>query len=163
MHYRAAADNVLAHHWDGAIPVDVESIATHIGAVVLREPLRGNSGEVEIVDGTPVIRVDEADGHTRQRFTIAHELGHLMLDHVSVGKMLRDPSKNYTLGNFDPKERDANYFASALLMPDDAVLAYVNGMTRPDISSLAQAFDVSPAAMGIKLKLLGIIPSWATV
>ena len=166
----AEAKAVLARYWNGRIPVDVESIAQQMGVKV--EALNpfaeggsssGISGEIELLKDQPVIRVNPNDSQTRQRFTIAHELGHLALSHLADGKKFRDPSKNYTLGNYDPKERDANYFAAALLMPDDAVRAYAAGMENPSNTTLASAFGVSRAAMGIKLKMLGIIPQWATI
>jgi len=159
----AEAKAVLARYWNGRIPVDVESIARQLGADVQYGDLGGLSGEVALQDRVPVIKVNSNDSLTRQRFTIAHELGHLMLGHLADGKKFRDPSKNYTLGNYDPKERDANYFAAALLMPDDAVRAYAAGMDSPTATTLANAFGVSNAAMGIKLKMLGIIPQWATI
>ena len=166
----AEAKAVLARYWNGRIPVDVELIARQMGVKVeALDPiaaggsLSGISGEIELLEDQPVVRVNAADPQTRRRFTIAHELGHLMLGHLADGKKFRDPSKNYTLGNYDPKERDANYFAAALLMPDDAVRAYAAGMETPSATTLAKAFGVSKAAMGIKLKMLGIIPQWATI
>ena len=159
----AEAKAVLARYWSGRIPVDVESIARQLGADVQYGDLAGLSGEVALQNRVPVIKVNSNDSLTRQRFTIAHELGHLMLGHLSDGRKFRDPSKNYTLGSYDPKERDANYFAAALLMPDDAVRAYAAGMDSPTATTLANAFGVSNAAMGIKLKMLGIIPQWATI
>ena len=162
----AEAKAILARYWNGRIPVDVESIAQQMGVKI--ETLNpfaagGISGEIEFLEDQPVIRVNAADPQTRRRFTIAHELGHLALGHLADEKEFRDPSKNYTLGNYNPKERDANYFAAALLMPDDAVRAYAAGMESPTATTLANAFGVSKAAMGIKLKMLGIIPQWATI
>ena len=159
----AEAKAVLTRYWNGRVPVGVDSIARQLGADVQYQVLGGLSGEVGLQDKVPVIKVNSNDNDTRQRFTIAHELGHLMLGHLADGRKFRDPSKNYTLGSYDPKERDANYFAAALLMPDDAVRAYAAGMENPTATTLANAFGVSKAAMGIKLKMLGIIPQWATI
>lgn len=65
----------------------------------------------------------EIDNLGRKHFTIAHELGHYFLDHNLK------QNKGYCTGNdiieegqlFDPIEREANYFASCLLMPENKV------------------------------------------
>ncbi len=159
------ARNILMHHWDGLLPVDVKAIAEKLGIEV--EPGDAEmdiSGEVcsEQENGGYVIRYNPRDHEVRRRFTIAHEIGHVVLGHLSDrDRCLRDPREHYTIDNFDPVERDANRFAAALLMPADAVRAAVLRMEKPTISNLAEVFKVSKLAMEIRLKSLGIIPAWA--
>lgn len=65
--------------------------------------------------GRPVILFDERKSPQRARFTIAHELGHIILGHVKPGK--------FTVANREPDPRDApeeqaaNQFAARLLAP----------------------------------------------
>lgn len=81
----------------------------------------------------------------RKRFTLAHELGHHLLD----------------LAPGVPVEKAANRFASALLMPADAIRAEV-GAHRSSISlgelvNLKIRFRVSVQALAYRCKDLGII------
>ncbi len=157
----ALVNGILLRHWDGLLPVDVAAIARARGCRL--EPVSGMavSGEVCLQDGECVIRYNADDHEVRQRFTIAHELGHVELGHLQGReKCLRDPRENYSLNHYKPEERDANRFAAALLMPAQAVRAAVVGMKEPDVEKLAELFKVSRLAMGIRLKQLGIIPAW---
>lgn len=88
--------------------------------------------------------------HThRQRFTVAHELGHLMLGHTHKGSDYNPESK-------DVQEFEANCFASELLMPlatlkDD----YLLRETDPKI--LASNYEVSEEAMWLRLLACDLI------
>jgi Zn-dependent peptidase ImmA (M78 family) len=75
--------------------------------------------------GRSFIFVNGADPPPRQRFTIAHELGHHLLGHgprTDVGSFY-DSS--------DQREIDANKFASELLLPYRDALEYWGGGARP--------------------------------
>ena len=157
------ARNVLMQHWDGMLPVDVHAIAEIMGVVVESSPRMEESGKVCRKSATDdyVIFYNASDHEVRQRFTIAHEIGHIVLGHLANREeCLRDPREHYSIDNFDPKERDANRFAAALLMPADAVRAAVAHMKDPTLARLADLFKVSKLAMEIRLKSLGIIPAW---
>lgn len=95
----------------------------------------------------------------RQRFTIAHELGHYYAGHLngSATKLFRDPVKNFTLDNYDPLEAEANKIAAELLMPEDKIEFLIQKLQYITIDSLAEALRVSPAAMTYRLKNLGYI------
>ena len=61
-------------------PVSVERVAKSLGAQVRFSPLDEElSGMIYIRDGTPIIGVNARHAPNRQRFTIAHEIGHLVL------------------------------------------------------------------------------------
>ena len=157
------ARRVLKQYWDWQVPVDVEALANRCGVQVQYVPALGVSGIVKRMDEGALIRVDATEPEVRRRFTIAHELGHFLLGHLSDQPEYRDPSRNYTLGNFDPKERDANRFAAELLMPAEAVRAVVLKMENAGVEEIAKAFGVSKVAMGIRLKSMGILPQWVEV
>ena len=87
-------------------PTPVEKIAKALGAQVRFSPFDEElSGMIYVKDGVPIIGVNSLHHPNRQRFTIAHELGHLELhrpmitSHVHVDKnfpaLMRD-SKSAT-------------------------------------------------------------------
>lgn len=91
---------------------------------------------------------------TRQRFTAAHELGHyiyhrdLLGDGVGDDRAYRSDVPGHTNANIlTIHERQANTFAANILMPRHVLLA----MDRNDPDSLAAQFQVSKAAMKIRL------------
>ncbi len=143
----------LQKYWGGTLPVDPIRIARGAG-VEVRHWTKPNplSGLFEYRDETPVIVYNKSDPEVRQRFTIAHELGHFALEH---GKAFRDPARNFSLSNYDPEEVSANQFAAELLMPAEAVDALIAEQGITDFSKLARKFHVSEVAMEYRLKNLG--------
>lgn len=143
-------------------PVDVFNVAGALGARVQLEVADDDlSGALHRdVDGGPVIGVNGRHHPNRKRFTIAHEIGHLLLhdqpvyiDHV----FRRDRRSSEAV---DPHEIEANGFAAALLMPKDFVLRRVEGKRLPlrsdEVERLANAFEVSTQAMTFRLENLGV-------
>lgn len=92
---------------------------------------------------------------SRQRFTIAHELGHYILGHSNQFRVV---NKNDIYDYHQQKEEvEANYFASYLLIPDKDLISRLSVIKffRVDelrISYLAKVFMVSADAMRIRLK-----------
>lgn len=122
---QVSAREVLVKLGIKTMPVPVEKIAKALGAVVRFSPLDEElSGMVYIKDGVPVIGVNSLHHPNRQRFTIAHEIGHLVMhrdmisEHVHVDKqfrvLMRD-SKSST--GTEEIEVQANQFAAELLIP----------------------------------------------
>jgi Zn-dependent peptidase ImmA (M78 family) len=70
--------------------------------------------------GLPLLFVNGRDAPARQRFTLAHELGHLRMHH---GSIVDRPEAVGGYGH-DPVEVSANAFAAELLMPKVAVQAW---------------------------------------
>lgn len=92
----------------------------------------------------------------RQRFTLAHELGHLLADDdqgMHLDKDVYDPAQAK-----DPTEQRANAFASAFLMPSE-VLRDSAGLSDEGFAALACELQVSPSALAIRFNRLRIIDS----
>lgn len=95
------------------------------------------------------ISVNASDADVRKRFTIAHEIGHLILHDLTSGVLRRDTD----FRDNSPLERQANGYASKLLMPEwilDSIVEHY----RYNSEILAAVFDVSVPAMVIRLKKL---------
>jgi Zn-dependent peptidase ImmA (M78 family) len=165
-----AARNLLEDFGVSAPPVPVEDIARRLGARVSFEHFGPSVSGMLYRDGAnAVIGVNATHAKTRQRFTIAHEIGHLRLHEgrpMFVDRSVRIDRRdaNAALG-VDPDEIEANSFAAALLMPESMIFAAVtHSSTRQAtveveeiIRRLANRFDVSPQAMEYRLANLGLV------
>lgn len=114
------------------LPISVSSICKSLGiSLKYYYPRDENDGKCMIIDGVPTIFVNENSTKQRQRFTAAHELGHLLHDHVGKYKLVnREPSLKD-----NPIEQEANVFASRLLAPA-CVLWGCNARSAYDIAEL---------------------------
>jgi Zn-dependent peptidase ImmA (M78 family) len=123
------------------------------------------SGLLVIQDGSGVIGVSVSQAPTRQRFTIAHEIGHWVLHRekmpVFIDKHFLQPyfaafRNAASATGTDRLEREANSFAAALLMPVPAIRSAVSQFDA-DVSddeaveALAERFQVSRQAMAFRL------------
>jgi Zn-dependent peptidase ImmA (M78 family)/transcriptional regulator with XRE-family HTH domain len=95
----------------------------------------------------------------RQRFTLAHELGHLLAGDdqgVHLDRDIYDKAQAK-----DPSEMRANSFASAFLMPEDALREAVgrDGLSEQGFAALACDLKVTPSALAFRLKDLRLIDS----
>jgi hypothetical protein len=90
----------------------------------------------------------------RKRFTVAHELGHFVLHRATQATFNCDKEGVYSgIDTLKKIEREADDFASNLLMPGDMLRERINGK-RIDIhllGDLAKEFGVSLEAMCIRL------------
>lgn len=127
------------------LPVKVVALCKELGIEVkYYTPRDGNDGECIIAGGVPYIMVNKNSSAQRNRFTIAHELGHVLLGHVGEYQLVnREPS----LAD-NPIEQAANVFASRLLAPA-CVLWGCKVKTSADIVRLC---DISEQAAEYRMK-----------
>lgn len=154
---RLVAEGVLENFWDDDLfPVDPFKVSGEIGTDVFQADLPEDvSGLARRVgDERPAIYVERSDAMNRQRFTCAHELGHLLDDEdADVEQVDRRRDALSTKGT-DRHEIFANEFAANLLMPRVAVHSLrKRGM---GVVALADFFGVSTVAMGHRLENLGL-------
>jgi Zn-dependent peptidase ImmA (M78 family) len=140
-------------------PVDVEKLASQLGIKInklwLDDDMSGSI--VRKGDDEFEINVNALHPPTRQRFTIAHELGHfvhhrhLLGDGVNDNRAYRTTSQSaYYNPKIGPKEEtEANRFAASLLMPAAKVNELrAGGMT---VDQMAERLKVSKHAMSIRI------------
>lgn len=134
---------------------DLINILENLGIIIIQIKNPDNrfddfDGLSEIVNNIPVIvLLDGIKDGARQRFTIAHELGHLIL--------------NINNDELD-EEKLCNRFASALLMPKEAIInefGYSRGnINFFELTAFKNEFKVSYAAIVYRLKDLNIISEY---
>jgi Zn-dependent peptidase ImmA (M78 family) len=148
------------------IPVGELAVALHID---VRYSVGNDdvSGALIRSDDSVVIAVNSAQHENRQRFTIAHEIGHFLLHKGTRVHFDDDFRVNYrkadTTGAATVDEMEANWFAAALLMPENFLkkdwlrLRLETHAALGAIQSLAVRYKVSPKAMELRLVNLGFI------
>lgn len=161
---------LLQEYGKSELPVPVERIARYLGAQITYEPFDGEiSGMLYRSPGTTVIGVNSRHAPTRQRFTVAHEIGHLRM-HKGEGVIIdRFVRVNWRDGESNREEVQANGFAAGLLMPRSPVyeeieraLSRHRDLTPHDLAAmLAKRFNVSPAAMQYRLINLEILDPYS--
>jgi len=151
-----------------------EAISRQVGydsEVALPDLVAGFGGRLTVKDYTEtnepgsILVNGESDfdvylpAHTsplRDRFTVAHELGHYVLHYLWAKRTKPDLGPIFaTRYGSDRAEWEANWFASAFLMPADEVVSFVREARR-SVADLAGRFAVSPSAASIRLKRLGL-------
>jgi Zn-dependent peptidase ImmA (M78 family) len=160
----AEARELLRVHGVQQPPVDVQSIAEHEGIRIrFTEMQDGVSGVLVQRGGSIVIGINSAHHAHRQRFTLAHELGHYRL-HSEGPTVYVDQAMVHFRSDVPATaaEVEANTFAAALLMPEEFVRTELQG--RPvdafdddAVRRLSQRYKVSPQALTIRLMELGLI------
>jgi len=135
------------------VPTDLTKVFQKLGLryIELNDPEGIDGAIIEIENKPAIAYLNKAKPIPRQRFTLAHELGHIFLKHSKrdiydaeesreAGDELMDQSK-------PPKEKEADTFASELLVPHDKLKQYEADIN--NIDKLAGIFHVSKQAMTI--------------
>lgn len=166
--YKRARDlswRVLLNTGTRELPVKVSRIyrgygvtlrSYQVGAPLIRE--LGLEAQCDISDGFTVrsgnrcyvfYNMEQPPG--RVRFTIAHELGHVLLGHLGDGELTvynRESSSENA-----PEEHTANVFASRLLAP--ACVLHALGAVTPE--QIAAVCDISMAAARFRAGRMGVL------
>lgn len=131
---RDLAWRVLINEGVTELPVKVGALCRNMGiAVRYFEPIDDSDGYSMVAVGRAGIFVSSQCGVPRQRFTAAHELGHILLGHTGKYELVnREPNPKD-----NPIEQAANVFASRLLAPA-CVLWALDVRTPEEIAALCQ-------------------------
>ena len=176
------AQQVLRNAGALTIPVDLDRVPRSLNVRVHDEDMDEETAGVLIVKGEQRhVLVNKDHPQNRRRFTIAHELGHLVLhddevngnasgERMFIDRQIRvyqrvgeASSAVYQQdGSLTTvqQEREANSFAACLLMPAPHVMTAALERDLFDeisVASLAQHFGVSEQAMSIRLQQLQVL------
>ncbi|MCE9650010.1 MAG: ImmA/IrrE family metallo-endopeptidase [Parvibaculum sp.] len=152
-------ERVILDKYLSDYPVKLGQLAKELGVTVKISSLgTGLSGQISREGNHYVIRVNRSEARERQRFTIGHELAHYLLHrHVidSSPDGIRD-TVLYRSGAPERIEYEANRLAADIVMPLPLVERELRNcfggiVTEATIESLASRFEVSKAAMEIRL------------
>lgn len=142
------------------VPVDLEELIGALGLRLIFDPHLPSSiaGKLMRDPHAPSgfrIVVNASDNPRRQRFTMAHEVGHYILHRDLIREDVVDDAM-YRSALSEGYERQADSFAGQVLLPAQKVReAY---KTTKALGALAQMFDVSDPALRIRLSELGLAP-----
>ena len=164
---QSRADALRLKHRLDVLPVDVEALAKSENVQVEYVDFGDEISGVLVKSGEQsVIGVNARQSRSRQRFTIAHELGHAQLHSsrelfVDREFVVHFRDDNSSTGN-DPLEVEANQFAAELLMPEGKVRElfashHFDIDDENSLRSMAAEFAVSATAMAIRLSSLGLV------
>lgn len=140
-------------------PVDVFQIARLLGFSIIESDFPDNySGEIFIEGKVKSIGINKNHTLKRQRFSVAHELGHYLNAHEYFdedGKILEDKEFDYH-NPIHRQEHEANLFASSLLMPKKFLVKDLESIGL-EIDKLTEKYQVSEQAMWIRLTTLKLL------
>jgi len=155
--YKFARDKakfVLKKYKINDVPTNLEIICDGLGLeyVELDDPNELDGALLEM-HGMQVAMLNRAKSFIRGRFTLAHELAHIFLEHGK--REFYDAEASRELGDDVPenakpaKEREADAFASELLIPMEQLKKYQSELK--DLDKVAGIFQVSRQAMSIAI------------
>jgi Zn-dependent peptidase ImmA (M78 family) len=164
---KKAADVLRKTGVTGA-PVPIHLVAQRLGLLVEGVALGNEVSGVLVIDGDRgIVGYNLAHSATRQRFTIAHEIGHYQLHREDASLFIDERyfaafRNSLSSSGSDRRERQANAFAAALLMPAHLVERELKNRNfdlgdEEGLRDLAGVFQVSVQAMVYRLTNLGIL------
>lgn len=149
---------LLREHGITQLPVDVEMIALALGITVAYTKMADSiSGFLSTKGDERIVGINGSHHPNRQRFTLGHELAHVLLQHdtgdVHVDKgivLYRNTDSSVASARI---EVDANRLAAELLVPkqmlraDLSELDAFDAITDDEVESLANRYAISVSAL----------------
>ncbi len=122
----------------GKLPVMLNDVTQALGAKCSERDLDCNGITSLHADGTFYIVYKKGVLVERQRFTVAHEIGHIALDHITFsGESSQFSNRS--------QEQEADAFASALLIPPSDLKAYMKNKDK-SLEDIMKRYWVSKSA-----------------
>lgn len=142
----SCAKNVLGSLGiDDPAIIDIEDLIIFYNGIVKHKPMTNCDGRVVMKNGKSIVTLNlTIEFPQKKRFVLSHELGHILL-HADKDAMFSDNYNTLEAYKYGLQEREANDFASELLMPTEAFTEACKrqkfGSTL--IRSLAEKFNTS--------------------
>ncbi|MCX2586469.1 ImmA/IrrE family metallo-endopeptidase [Pedobacter sp. MR22-3] len=147
--------------WTQPSDLTLEDIAGALGILVKDEPIKGSDGRILIKGDTAIITVNNTITNPgRRNFILGHEIGHFLL-HKDATALFSDTP--LTLSEWFKKgihEKQANDFATELLMPAPLYVNKVEGkkLSINLIEDVSAYFQTSLLATFLRYISLGSFP-----
>ncbi len=137
-------------------PVPLLSIATALGYEVQYFEINKATEDLSAVTfyNKKQIFISPNESGGRFRFTLAHELGHILLGHGNARESEFDTRENMWNPTKTSREYEADKFAAELLMPEEKFREVWNATK--DVPTTAVFFNVSKAAVKKRIERLEI-------
>jgi hypothetical protein len=134
--------------------LDVEVIAYDTGMYVKYAPLDGCDATLVGFGDRAIATIRPSEIRGRERFSIAHELGHWEMHRGSSFQCRVDePDRNFSSANKD-RERQADVYAAHLLMPGHLFNPAINSVSTlgfAQLDEIKKQFDTSLLATALRL------------
>jgi len=144
--------NIIAQELNFQPGSSLEFLVSELGGnIEVTNPFKTTKGETIHIRGQGdfTIYIPDFTSPNRDRFTVAHELGHYIL-HSKFGETPMIAHRE----DHNIAEREANWFAAALLMPKDIFIhKSKEGLSNSELSSY---FKVSQQAIEVRKKVLDL-------
>lgn len=141
--------------------LDVEAIALDAGIEVVYEALSGCEATLVGVGDRAIATINPSGYRGRERFSVGHEVGHWML-HRGRSFRCRVDAVEDNFSSSAVLEKEADTFASHLLMPAALFQAAIQGAERPNFKQLGEVaalFDTSLTATALRLVGVDTLPA----
>ncbi len=126
----------------------LEALARKLGVSrIAEERLPFDGGLFELASGELVIKLNSESSFVRKRFTLAHEIAHLLLNTV--------PAHRSTSRTDEALERTCDLIAAELLMPSAEVSDFARGLGPPSpekLRGIASKYAVSMQAAALRVR-----------
>lgn len=142
-------------------PYDPFVLADHLGVRIKEVDLNGLDGYVESKDSDYRIFLSSRTSHARRRFTLCHELAHVIFMRtarkggIKDSYLIRYRRNGLPLSDFqdEREERLCNAFAQEFLLPTEALIrrGFSSDITAREIVRTANEFQVSMQTVAVKL------------
>lgn len=141
--------------------LDLEAIAFDAGIEVVYEALSGCEATLVGVGDRAIATINPSGYRGRERFSVGHEVGHWML-HRGRSFRCRVDAVEDNFSSSAVLEKEADTFASHLLMPAALFQAAIQGAERPNFKQLGEVaalFDTSLTATALRLVGVDTLPA----
>ena len=160
-HATKVAQKILKDAKINMPPVDLKKILANLNINLLSYSFPNKVSAILLKEKNMlVVGVNSNQHQHRQRFSIAHEIGHYVLGHykdifVDFSEISEGRFDAFDIGHNKIQEQEANYFASELLMPSEMIKRDFEKIG--NINEIINLYNVSKDALWVKLIKLKIV------
>jgi len=135
-HIESEAEKTWKESGEKKVPVVLNDIVSALQIPVKSVDIEDTEGFVMNHRGRePYIVYNKNHPRNRQRFTVAHEIGHIVLHSADSANKEDQPSQN-------EQEREANAFANALLVPREHLKKFLKNKDK-SLTDICKKYEVS--------------------